>query len=253
MAATNEERAATAAKRAAKRAKGARDAEQVPTVPLVRAEAFQLIDASGKVIAELSMFGGGGPCLSVRGRDGLEEIRVMAGGSSDSDPSSPGFPQILLFDNRDGAERTARIHIGCTVSGPGALMSFCDRDGAARLQIAVGHRDQDRVRVSFFDHVGRNLGCWQPERAPEPIPEPEPIEAPESPELSDDTTATLMDLAHRGEEAEFRWLAQSQGVLESDLDALWRGTVARLRRRARRRQLVAAETEQNRVLAGGRA
>jgi hypothetical protein len=44
-----------------------------------------------------------------------------------------------------------------------------------------------------------------------------------------DTVTTLLDLARAGHEADFRWLAASAGVKAEELDALWTGTVARVR------------------------
>ena len=62
----------------------------------------------------------------------------------------------------------------------------------------------------------------------------------ESPvELDADAVERLTDLAREGREEDFRWLARSQGVPESDLDSLWRGTLARVRRSSRRLQVPA--------------
>jgi hypothetical protein len=47
--------------------------------------------------------------------------------------------------------------------------------------------------------------------------------------LSADTVTTLLDLARAGQEANFRWFAASAGVKAEELDALWTGTVARVR------------------------
>ena len=47
--------------------------------------------------------------------------------------------------------------------------------------------------------------------------------------LPADTVATLLDLARAGHEADFRWLAASAGLKAEELDALWTGTVARVR------------------------
>jgi hypothetical protein len=47
--------------------------------------------------------------------------------------------------------------------------------------------------------------------------------------LPADTVPTLLDLARAGQEANFRWFAASAGVKAEELDALWAGTVARVR------------------------
>ena len=47
--------------------------------------------------------------------------------------------------------------------------------------------------------------------------------------LPADTVTTLLDLARAGDEADFRWFAASAGVKAEELDALWTGTVARVR------------------------
>ena len=47
--------------------------------------------------------------------------------------------------------------------------------------------------------------------------------------LPADTVTTLLDFARAGQEANFRWLAASAGVKAEELDALWTGTVARVR------------------------
>jgi hypothetical protein len=46
-------------------------------------------------------------------------------------------------------------------------------------------------------------------------------------ELPRDTSETLVDLARAGDEATFRDLARAVGVAPDQIDALWRGTLAR--------------------------
>ncbi len=46
--------------------------------------------------------------------------------------------------------------------------------------------------------------------------------------LGPDVTEILVDLAKRGQEEDFRFLARSHGVPASELDELWRGTMLRL-------------------------
>ncbi len=48
-------------------------------------------------------------------------------------------------------------------------------------------------------------------------------------ELRDDHFDTLLDLARAGDESTFKDLARSVGIPAEDLDALWSGTVARIR------------------------
>ena len=47
--------------------------------------------------------------------------------------------------------------------------------------------------------------------------------------LPADIVTTLLELARAGQDADFRWLAASAGVKAEELDALWTGTVARVR------------------------
>lgn len=196
---------------------------QTTAPTLIRAEAFELVDPAGKVIASLSMFEGG-PCLSLRGSDGREELRVIAGGS--------GGPAVMLFDHRDPpGTRQSRVSLGCPENGSGAQLSFSDRSGQTRLQICVVSEEQDRPRICFVDRFGQGIANWQPE-----VPPPSPV-------LAGELTAALMDLARLGQEADFRWLAQSQGVPESELDNLWNGTVRRIRRWSPRKAAQPATTQ----------
>ena len=47
--------------------------------------------------------------------------------------------------------------------------------------------------------------------------------------MTQDTVETLVDLARQDREADFRAIAQANGVHGPELEALWAGTVSRLR------------------------
>lgn len=47
--------------------------------------------------------------------------------------------------------------------------------------------------------------------------------------ISDDTVATLVEMARHGHEADFRWLATAAGIEPERVDVLWAGTRVRTR------------------------
>ncbi len=109
---------------------------------VVRAEAFELVDASGRTRATLAAEGNGACWLTFAGRDGARRA-VFGMGENDC-------PSIELFDEQQ------QVRAGLLVTGMGPQLRLCGADGRAEMKMEItGILGSDMVIFTCAGAEGR--------------------------------------------------------------------------------------------------